>query len=117
MIIKIDTGPEGPMLIILQGLHQISPKEKPYGSKDRMIFIYTYVQMLHQLLARSANKNAKTISWSASVILCSDLLIITDQGEVAWNNGKEVPRWGVAEIQKMSPLTRLSEFLSVGLKM
>ena len=20
-----------------------------------------------------------------------------------WNNGKEVPRWGVAEIQKMSP--------------
>ena len=23
---------------------------------------------------------------------------------VAWNNGKEVPRWGVAEIQKMSPL-------------
>ena len=21
----------------------------------------------------------------------------------AWNNGKEVPRWGVAEIQKMSP--------------
>ena len=20
----------------------------------------------------------------------------------AWNNGKEVPRWGVAEIQKMS---------------
>ena len=23
----------------------------------------------------------------------------------AWNNGKEVPRWGVAEIQKMSPST------------
>ena len=23
---------------------------------------------------------------------------------VAWNNGKEVPRWGVAEIQKMSQL-------------
>ena len=22
-----------------------------------------------------------------------------------WNNGKEVPRWGVAEIQKMSPST------------
>ena len=24
---------------------------------------------------------------------------------VSWNNGKEVPRWGVAEIQKMSPST------------
>ena len=24
---------------------------------------------------------------------------------VPWNNGKEVPRWGVAEIQKMSPPT------------
>ena len=24
---------------------------------------------------------------------------------VAWNNGKEVPRWWVAEIQKMSPST------------
>ena len=23
----------------------------------------------------------------------------------AWNNGKEVPRWGVAVIQKMSPST------------
>ena len=23
----------------------------------------------------------------------------------AWNNGKEVPIWGVAEIQKMSPST------------
>ena len=23
----------------------------------------------------------------------------------SWNNGKEVPRWGVAEIQKMSPPT------------
>ena len=22
-----------------------------------------------------------------------------------WNNGKEVPRWGVAKIQKMSPST------------
>ena len=22
-----------------------------------------------------------------------------------WNNGKEVPRWGIAEIQKMSPST------------
>ena len=26
-------------------------------------------------------------------------------GGRAWNNGKEVPRWGVAEIQKMSPST------------
>ena len=25
--------------------------------------------------------------------------------EKPWNNGKEVPRWGVAEIQKMSPST------------
>ena len=25
--------------------------------------------------------------------------------ERPWNNGKEVPRWGVAEIQKMSPST------------
>ena len=24
-------------------------------------------------------------------------------GLAAWKNGKEVPRWGVAEIQKMSP--------------
>ena len=23
----------------------------------------------------------------------------------AWNNGKEVPKWGFAEIQKMSPST------------
>ena len=27
----------------------------------------------------------------------------------SWNNGKEVPRWGVAEIQKMSPSTRDTE--------
>ena len=26
-------------------------------------------------------------------------------GQWSWNNGKEVPRWGVAEIQKMSPST------------
>ena len=26
-------------------------------------------------------------------------------GFILWNNGKEVPRWGVAEIQKMSPST------------
>ena len=25
-------------------------------------------------------------------------------GLVTWNNGKEVLRWGVAEVQKMSPL-------------
>ena len=24
---------------------------------------------------------------------------------ISWNNGKEVPRWGVAEIQKMNPST------------
>ena len=28
-----------------------------------------------------------------------------DSEDSAWNNGKEVPRWGVAEIQKMSPST------------
>ena len=27
------------------------------------------------------------------------------EGVITWNNGKEVPRWGVAEIQKMSPST------------
>ena len=27
------------------------------------------------------------------------------RGSGSWNNGKEVPRWGVAEIQKMSPST------------
>ena len=26
-----------------------------------------------------------------------------------WNNGKEVPRWGVAEIQKMSPPTTVRD--------
>ena len=26
-----------------------------------------------------------------------------------WNNGKEVPRWGVAEIQKMSPPTTVGD--------
>ena len=30
-----------------------------------------------------------------------------------WNNGKEVPRWGVAEIQKMSPSHALSELTNV----
>ena len=25
--------------------------------------------------------------------------------QATWNNGKEVPRWGVAELQKMSPST------------
>ena len=29
----------------------------------------------------------------------------TSDVSLAWNNGKEVPRWGVAEIQKMSPST------------
>ena len=30
-----------------------------------------------------------------------------------WNNGKEVPRWGVAEIQKMSPSTTLGDVIVV----
>ena len=29
----------------------------------------------------------------------------TNTRPVSWNNGKEVPRWGVAETQKMSPST------------
>ena len=29
--------------------------------------------------------------------------IIIQTGSCPWNNGEEVPRWGVAEIQKMSP--------------
>ena len=32
-------------------------------------------------------------------------IVKTTQESVAWNNGKEVPRWGVAEIQKRSPST------------
>ena len=28
---------------------------------------------------------------------------------LAWNNGKEDPRWGVAEIQKMSPPTTVGD--------
>ena len=31
----------------------------------------------------------------------------------AWNNGKEVPRWGVAEIQKMSPSIQLGDVIVV----
>ena len=30
---------------------------------------------------------------------------VTEREIKPWNNGKEVPRWGVAEIQKMSPST------------
>ena len=30
-------------------------------------------------------------------------------GLTPWNNGKEVPRWGVAEIQKMSPPTTVGD--------
>ena len=33
-----------------------------------------------------------------------ELNVVAEDAE-AWNNGKEVPRWGVAEIQKMSPST------------
>ena len=33
------------------------------------------------------------------------LLQLGDFGLGSWNNGKEVSRWGVAEIQKMSPST------------
>ena len=29
----------------------------------------------------------------------------TNTRPVSWNNGKEVPRWGVSETQKMSPST------------
>ena len=32
-------------------------------------------------------------------------LIFRTRVPVPWNNGKEVPRWGVTEIQKMSPST------------
>ena len=77
LIIKIDTRPEGPMLIILQGLHQISPKEKPYGSKDRKIFMCKCCIIFSPGQQTKAQK--LFISWSASVILCPDLLIITDQ--------------------------------------
>ena len=68
------------MLIILQGLHQISPKEKPYGSKDRKIFMCKCC--INFSLGQQTKAQKLFISWSASVILCPDLLIITDQGEV-----------------------------------
>ena len=68
------------MLIILQGLHQISPKEKPYGSKDRKIFMCKCCIIFSPGQQTKAQK--LFISWSASVILCPDLLIITDQGEL-----------------------------------
>ena len=35
----------------------------------------------------------------------STILALLHAALLAWNNGKEVPRWGVAEIQKMSPST------------
>ena len=31
----------------------------------------------------------------------------------SWNNGKEVPRWGIAEIQKMSPPTTVGDAAAV----
>ena len=57
--------------------------------------------------------------WQVSICCCwqmivSDCYTDTDhcghhlapvKGGESWNNGKEVPRWGVAEIQKMSPST------------
>ena len=41
-------------------------------------------------------------------LLCPDMVLAAHTelefyyDSEAWNNGKEVPRWGVAEIQKMS---------------
>ena len=55
------------------------------------------------------------IPWHGSLDLMGIILILmpwnapnyrfTHWATVPWINGKEVPRWGVAEIQKMSPST------------
>ena len=35
----------------------------------------------------------------------SQVIMSSHEQHIPWNNGKEVPRWGVVEIQKMSPST------------
>ena len=51
-------------------------------------------------IGRRQNSHSKTEN---SGVQDRRLVFIT--AFIAWNNGKEVPRWGVAEIQKMSPST------------
>ena len=47
------------------------------------------------------SSEASPWNWVVMNVLLPSQLQYTE----SWNNGKEVPRWGVAEIQKMSPST------------
>ena len=61
------------------------------GNKEENIFFIWWI-------------NYEDLGWfsSFSQLGC----VYPDPGHLrSWNNGKEVPRWGVAEIQKMSPST------------
>ena len=44
-------------------------------------------------------------NWVVMNVLLPSQLQYTE----SWNNGKEVPRWGVAEIQKMNPSTTVAD--------
>ena len=47
----------------------------------------------------------RSSSFMKVFMLILPITVTTIAATDAWNNGKEVPRWGVAEIQKMSPST------------
>ena len=56
---------------------------------------------------REVQAGGRSIQEGEATVLCSTMSVQLPWQCVLdpWNNGKEVPRWGVAEIQKMSPST------------
>ena len=54
---------------------------------------------------RGAGVGARAGAALPSVVLQSYMIDLCVSQGCSWKNGKEVPRWGVAEIQKMSPST------------
>ena len=69
------------------------------------------IELDRGLLSRWIKYSRGSASATCSIDKLTDILRraadpLLEQLELeAWNNGKEVPRWGVAEIQKMSPST------------
>ena len=77
----------------------------------KLLFIYSVDKMLPRLIVVGEGNIADCCHWWW--LLCRPLYSAGDEYHYTlpswcpgpWNNGKEVPRWGVAEIQKMSTST------------
>ena len=90
-------------------------KCRPPLSHVTFVSLYCKLDAKYQkyLLTCGPQHSVHSVCWSwrlnnktgGKVRPCPAYCCVTISGVVTWNDGKEVPRWGVAEIQKMRPST------------